>query len=515
MAIVHNGIIENYRELRARLIARGRNFASDTDSEVIAHLITAHMEDGAAPIAAAEAAIAGLEGAFAIACIFAGSDDLMFGARRGSPLVVGVGQSEMFLGSDAIALFPFTDRVIYLEEGDSVALGRDKVVIKDKAGREAARATVTVQGAAAAEKGNYRHFMLKEIHEQPETIGRTVAALLDTANEKVRAPEFPDVHLDRIGQLALVACGTAHYACRIAEYWLEQIARIPVECDIASEFRYRSPVPGTDSAALFVSQSGETADTLAALRFVRESGIKAISVLNVPQSSMWRETDAILPTHAGPEIGVASTKAFTAQLTALAAFTVALGRAHGTVSPETERALCHALIALPRAVAEALREERHIADLAAELSRAKSALFLGRGAYYPLALEGALKLKEITYIHAEGCAAGELKHGPIALVDEKIPVIVLAPKDHLFEKTMSNVEEVAARGGRIILISDEAGHAASAGLTARRITIPTCHPLIGPIVAAIPVQLIAYYTAVHLGTDVDQPRNLAKSVTVE
>ncbi len=515
VAIVHNGIIENYRELRARLIARGRNFASDTDSEVIAHLITAHMEDGAAPIAAAEAAIAGLEGAFAIACIFAGSDDLMFGARRGSPLVVGVGQSEMFLGSDAIALFPFTDRVIYLEEGDSVALGRDKVVIKDKAGREAARATVTVQGAAAAEKGNYRHFMLKEIHEQPETIGRTVAALLDTVNEKVRAPEFPDVHLDRIGQLALVACGTAHYACRIAEYWLEQIARIPVECDIASEFRYRSPVPGTDSAALFVSQSGETADTLAALRFVRESGIKAISVLNVPQSSMWRETDAILPTHAGPEIGVASTKAFTAQLTALAAFTVALGRAHGTVSPETERALCHALIALPWAVAEALREERHIADLAAELSRAKSALFLVRGAYYPLALEGALKLKEISYIHAEGCAAGELKHGPIALVDEKIPVIVLAPKDHLFEKTMSNVEEVAARGGRIILISDEAGHAASAGLTARRITIPTCHPLIGPIVAAIPVQLIAYYTAVHLGTDVDQPRNLAKSVTVE
>lgn len=515
VAIVHNGIIENFRDLRARLIGRGRNFGSDTDSEVIAHLITAHMDDGAAPIAAAEAAVAELEGAFAIACIFSGNDDLMFGARRGSPLVVGVGEGEMFLGSDAFALFPFTDRVIYLDEGDSVALSRDTALVKDRTGQAVARPIVTVQGAAAAEKGNYRHFMLKEIHEQPETIGRTIAALIDTAGERVHAPEFPNVHLDRISQLTLVACGTAHYACRIAEYWLEQIALVPAECDIASEFRYRAAISGPDSAALFVSQSGETADTLAALRHVREAGRKALSVLNVPQSSMWRETDAVLPTHAGPEIGVASTKAFTAQLTALAAFAIALGRARGTVSAESEAALCRALIASPRAVAEMLREERHIADLAAGLSRAKGVLFLGRGAFYPLALEGALKLKEITYIHAEGCAAGELKHGPIALVDENIPVIVLAPKDHLFDKTLSNVEEVAARGGRIILISDAPGHAASAGLLAQRITVPTCHPLIAPIVAAIPVQLIAYYTAVHLGTDVDQPRNLAKSVTVE
>jgi glutamine---fructose-6-phosphate transaminase (isomerizing) len=515
VAIVHNGIIENFRHLRERLEAEGHVFASETDSEVIAHLITSHMDAGLDPIAASEKAVSALEGAFALACIFAGHPDLLFGARRGSPLVVGVGDREMYLGSDAIAVAPFTQTVIYLEEGDSVAITRTSVAIKDAKGAPVQRDRVTVAGAAAAEKGNHRHFMQKEIYEQPETVGRTIARYFDAYAESVSLPDFAGVDLAQIDTLYMVACGTAHYASRVGEYWLEQIAGISVKTDIASEFRYRAPVFALRSAALFVSQSGETADTLAALRYAKEAGLPTLAVLNVPQSSMWREAGAVLPTLAGPEIGVASTKAFTAQLTALAAFTVAVARARGRIDAAQERTLAHALLETPRLIAQALACEAEIEPLAHDIAKSTGALFLGRGVFYPLALEGALKLKEISYLHAEGYASGELKHGPIALVDEDMPVIVLAPKDHLFEKTMSNVEEVAARGGRVVLISDPAGHSASAHMKVQRITLPTCAPINAPIVASVPIQLIAYQVAVTKGTDVDQPRNLAKSVTVE
>jgi glucosamine--fructose-6-phosphate aminotransferase (isomerizing) len=515
VAIVHNGIIENFRTLRERLIAKGYVFESETDSEVIAHLIMDYMKAGLEPIAAGEKAVSELEGAFALACIFAGEQDLMFGARRGSPLVVGVGQGTMYLGSDAIAVAPFTQTVIYLDEGDSVAIRRTSVAVKDHHGRRVQRDSVTVAGAAAAEKGNHRHFMQKEIYEQPETIGRTISRYFNAYSETVALPDFSGLDLSSINQMFLVACGTAHYASRVAEYWLEQIAGVSVKSDIASEFRYRRPVLPPRSAAMFISQSGETADTLAALRYAKDAGLPTLAVLNVPQSTMWREAGAVLPTLAGPEIGVASTKAFTAQLTALAAFTIAMARARGAIDATEEMRLAHALLETPRLVAEALACESQIEALAADIAKATGALFLGRGVFYPLALEGALKLKEISYLHAEGYASGELKHGPIALVDQDMPVIVLAPKDALFEKTMSNVEEVAARGGRIVLISDRAGHEASAHLKVQRIALPTCDPICAPIVASVPVQLIAYQVAVHKGTDVDQPRNLAKSVTVE
>lgn len=515
VALVHNGIIENFRPLRARLMAQGHRFESQTDTEVIAHLITSHMLAGLDPIAASEAAIAELEGAFALACIFVDAPDLMFGARRGSPLVVGVGEGEMFLGSDAIAVAPFTQTVIYLEEGDSVALTRAGARIKDSQGNPVTRAYAQIVGTAAAEKGNHRHFMQKEVYEQPETVSRTVGRYVDGFSETLAIPDARDLDLAAIDHLFLVACGTAHYASRVAEYWLESIAKIAVKCDIASEFRYRTPVLGKGAAALFVSQSGETADTLAALRYARQAGLPTLGVLNVPQSSMWREADYVLPTLAGPEIGVASTKAFTAQLTALAAFTITLAKARGAIDTEEEHRLARALIEAPRLVALALQCEPMAQQLGAEISKAVGALFLGRGVYFPLALEGALKLKEISYLHAEGYASGELKHGPIALVDDAMPVIVLAPKDHLFEKTMSNVEEVHARGGKIILISDPPGHSASEHLPLRRLIIPTCDAIVSPIVAAVPIQLIAYHTALQRGTDVDQPRNLAKSVTVE
>ncbi|MFZ4603447.1 MAG: glutamine--fructose-6-phosphate transaminase (isomerizing) [Caulobacterales bacterium] len=516
VAIVHNGIIENFRPLREELQAKGRSFASETDSEVIAHLITDQMEQGKDPRAATLAALARLDGAFAIACLFADKPDLLIGARKGSPLVVGVGDGEAFLGSDAIAVAPFTDRVIFLEEGDAAILTRDSIEIVDAAGRPAKRAVTVISGSAAAvEKGNYRHFMQKEIHEQPETTGRTIARYVDAMNERVSLPDLEGVDMASADRLDIVACGTAHYAGRVAEYWLERIARLPVECDIASEFRYRDPTPSPSGAALFVSQSGETADTLAALRYCKANGVKTLGVVNVQHSTIWRESDAVLATLAGPEIGVASTKAFTAQLAVLAAFAIHVGRVRGAIGQDEERRLVHALMETPRLMAEALKAEAGIAALARDLANARDILFLGRGAHYPMALEGALKLKEISYIHAEGYAAGELKHGPIALIDEATPTIVVAPHDALFEKSMSNMQEVKARRGRVILFTDAAGAAAARDVVDAIIEVPACDPFIAPLVYAAPLQLLAYHVAVVRGTDVDQPRNLAKSVTVE
>ncbi|MGE3141710.1 MAG: glutamine--fructose-6-phosphate transaminase (isomerizing) [Hyphomonadaceae bacterium] len=515
VAIVHNGIIENFRALRAELSAQGHVFESETDSETIAHLIESGLAAGQSPHEAAAAAVRRLEGAFAIACLFAGEEDLLIGARKGSPLVVGRGQGEMFLGSDAIAVSPFTSRVIYLEEGDLAVLSRTRVQVYDAHGAPVERPTqVLAGGAAAAEKGNHRHFMQKEIYEQPETTGRTIARYVNAFEERIETPDLDGVDLSSESAL-LIGCGTAHLVGRVAEYWFESIAGIATETDIGSEFRYRKPALPKKSFAAFVSQSGETADTLAALRYCKEQGLKTLAIVNVPESTIWREADARMPTLAGPEIGVASTKAFTAQLATLAALTLAIGRARGALSMQEEQRLVRALMECPRLLAEALTAEPAIDQLANQLKDARDVLYLGRGVHYPIALEGALKLKELSYIHAEGYAAGELKHGPIALIDEQTPIVVVAPHDALFEKTLSNMQEVAARGGKVILISDAAGHAAAEDLPSARITLPACDPFIAPIVYAVSVQLLAYYIAVHKGTDVDQPRNLAKSVTVE
>ena len=515
VAIVHNGIIENFRPLREELMRAGHTFESETDSEVIAHLISHGLDQGQTPEQAVTGAVARLEGAFAIACLFAGAEDTLIGARKGSPLVVGVGEGEMFLGSDAIAVSPFTLKVIYLEEGDVAVLSHTKVKVIDIDGVVQTRPVHTFSGGVAAvEKGNHRHFMQKEIYEQPETTGRTIGRYVDGFKEVVELPDLDGVNLAADSAI-IIGCGTAHYAGRVAEYWMEQVAGIAVETDIASEFRYRKPVLGKSAFAVFVSQSGETADTLAALRYCKEQGLKTLAVCNVPESTIWREADARLPTLAGPEIGVASTKAFTAQLAALAALTVAVGRARGALSSQEEARLTHALMEAPRLIAEALTCEAAIEPIAQELSHARDVLFLGRGIHYPIALEGALKLKEISYIHAEGYAAGELKHGPIALIDEATPVVVLAPHDNLFDKTLSNMQEVAARGGKLILITDPAGAAASGGIATHTILAPACDSFVAPLVYSVPVQLLAYLTAVHKGTDVDQPRNLAKSVTVE
>jgi glutamine---fructose-6-phosphate transaminase (isomerizing) len=516
VAIVHNGIIENFKHLREELQAKGHVFHSETDSEVIAHLITDGMDHGHGPQAAVFAALDRLEGAFAIACLFAGENDLLIGARKGSPLVVGLSHGETFLGSDAIAVAPFTTKVIYLEEGDRAVLSRAGAKVYDKDAQPVERPVTIVAGSAAAvEKGNYRHFMLKEIHEQPETTGRTITRYVDGINQTVDLPSIGGIDLKSVDRADLVACGTAYYAGRVAEYWFERWAKLPMECDIASEYRYRDPIPAKKGMALFVSQSGETADTLAALRYCKDNGVKTLGVLNVPQSTMWREADAVCPTLAGPEIGVASTKAFTAQLAVLACVALAAGRARGAIDAAEEARLAQALMETPRLMAEALRAEDHIKDLAEKLAEARDVLYLGRGMHYPLALEGALKLKEISYIHAEGYAAGELKHGPIALIDEHTPVIVIAPHDHLFEKTMSNMQEVAARRGKVILISDAAGIKAAGDLPIASIEAPACDPFVAPLVLSVPLQLLAYHIAVMRGTDVDQPRNLAKSVTVE
>jgi glucosamine--fructose-6-phosphate aminotransferase (isomerizing) len=516
VAIVHNGIIENYRALREELIAGGRTMSSATDSEVIAHLITVHLDRGLKPREAVASAVGRLEGAFAIACLFAGEDDLLIGARKGSPLVIGLGDGENYLGSDALAVAPFTNRVIYLEEGDLAQLSRTAHQVFDAEGAAVERPLHIFQGGAAAvEKGNHRHFMQKEIYEQSETTARTIARYVNAETGRAVIPELQAAAIDKASSALMIGCGTAFYAGMVAEYWFERIARLPVETDLASEFRYRDAVLAPGQVALFVSQSGETADTLAALRHCKAQGLATLGVVNVPQSSIWREADGVVPTLAGPEIGVASTKAFTAQLCALAAIAVAAGRARGALDATEERRLCARLLETPRLVAEALQQEPVVAQIAQELSHARDVLYLGRGQSYPLALEGALKLKEISYIHAEGYAAGELKHGPIALIDEGTPVIVCAPHDHLFEKTLSNMEEVAARGGRIILISDPAGHAAAGDTPTGRIVAPACDPIVAPIVHAVAIQLLAYHTAVLKGTDVDQPRNLAKSVTVE
>jgi glutamine---fructose-6-phosphate transaminase (isomerizing) len=516
VAIVHNGIIENFRVLRDELMAAQHRFDSETDSEVIAQLIDYYLARGDSPEDAVKAAVGRLQGAFAIACVFASEPDLLVGARRGSPLVVGIGDGETYLGSDALAVAPFTPKVIYLEEGDVTALSRASVRIWDASGKLVQRPITLFQGSVAAvEKGAYRHFMQKEIHEQPETTGRTIARYVDAFNESAVTTDLEAIDLANAAGAMVIGCGTAHYAGMIGAYWLEQIARLPVDTDLASEFRYREPALVKGSIAVFVSQSGETADTLAALRYCKAAGLKTLGVVNVPQSSIWREADAVAPTLAGPEIGVASTKAFTAQLSALAALALAAGRARGVLSKEREAELVRHLIETPRLVGEALLHEPAIAMIAQELSHARDVLYLGRGPSYPLALEGALKLKEISYIHAEGYAAGELKHGPIALVDEATPVVVIAPHDAWFEKTLSNMQEVAARGGRLVLISDAKGHAAAAELNCARIEVPACDSFVAPIVCSVAVQLLAYHTAVLKGTDVDQPRNLAKSVTVE
>jgi len=516
VVIVHNGIIENFRTLKDELIAEGVAFKTQTDTEVVAQLIARERRAGVPPREAVRTVLKRLEGAFALAILFQGEDNLMIGARNGPPLAVGHGNGEMFLGSDAIALSPFTNRITYLEDGDWVVLTRNSFEIFDAEDRQVIRPMSFSQASAMlVDKGNYRHFMAKEIAEQPEVIGHTLAEYIDFSERAVRLPEklpFDFASLDRV---IITACGTASYAGLAAKYWFERYARLPVEVDVASEFRYReAPLP-KNGLAIVVSQSGETADTLAALRYCKGQGQHTVAIVNVPESTIARESELVLRTYAGPEIGVASTKAFTCQLTALACLALMAGKARGHLSREKERELVGALIEAPRHITETLKDEKHIAEVAREIAHARDVLYLGRGINYPIALEGALKLKEISYIHAEGYAAGELKHGPIALIDENVPVIVIAPHDELYEKTISNMEEVAARGGKIVLFTDDHGVAANGHSTFRTIRVPQANAFISPLLYAVPVQLLAYHAAVFMGTDVDQPRNLAKSVTVE
>ncbi|PWB57726.1 MAG: glutamine--fructose-6-phosphate transaminase (isomerizing) [Bradyrhizobiaceae bacterium] len=516
VAVVHNGIIENFRELRDELEAAGAKFATETDTEVVAHLVSVELAKGHTPAEAVAAALPRLRGAFALAFLFDGEDDLLIGARKGSPLAVGYGKGEMYLGSDAIALAPFTDTISYLEDGDWVVLDRKSAEVHDATGRRVARPVVKSSASALlVDKGNHRHFMAKEIHEQPEVVGHTLAHYLDMGAERVRLPDALPFDFRRIDRIAISACGTAYFAGLVAKYWFERFARLVVEIDVASEFRYREAPLKPGDLAVFISQSGETADTLATLRYAREHEQHVLSIVNVPSSTIARESDAVMPTLAGPEIGVASTKAFTCQLAALACLAIAAGRARGVLSEDDERKLVRALIEVPRHMAAALALEPEIERLARDLAKCRDVLYLGRGTSFPLALEGALKLKEISYIHAEGYAAGELKHGPIALIDETMPVIVIAPHDRVFEKTVSNMQEVAARGGRIILVTDARGAAEATVDSMVTLTLPEMSATVTPLVYAIPVQLIAYHTAVVMGTDVDQPRNLAKSVTVE
>src|SRR5579875_1007994 len=515
VAVVHNGIIENFQALRAELSEAGYVFQTETDTEAVAILATYFLDRGLTPQQAVAETLARLEGAFALAFLFAGEHDLLIGARRGSPLTIGYGDGEMFWGSDALALAPLTRRITYLDEGDWAVVTSAKVTIFNAAGEEVVRPIrESALSGALIGKGNYRHFMLKEIYEQPAVIGDTVNAFVNPATRTVHLPELPFA-LAEIERVSLIACGTAYHACMVAKYWLERIARISAEIDIASEFRYRAPAMPSGGAAIFVSQSGETADTLAALRYARAQGQHILAVVNQPESSIAREADVILPTLAGPEIGVASTKAFTTQLAVLAALTVALARARGAISHEREAELVGHLTEIPSRAAEVLNHDERLRAIAATIAEARDVLYLGRGTAFPLALEGALKLKEISYIHAEGYAAGEMKHGPIALIDENVPVIVLAPNDDLFEKTRGNVEEVMARGGPVVMISDRAGVARLGERLAYGVAVPDCDPFVAPLLYAIPIQLLAYHTAVIKGTDVDQPRNLAKSVTVE
>jgi glutamine---fructose-6-phosphate transaminase (isomerizing) len=514
VAVVHNGIIENFRELRAELEAEGHRFESDTDTEAVAALCARFLGRGLPPLEAAQATLARLQGAFALAFLFEGDDDLIIAARRGSPLAIGFGEGEMFVGSDALALAPLTHRIAYLEEGDHAAIRREGATIYDADGRPAEREIRFVPlENVFAEKGPHRHFMAKEIHEQPSVAAGQIARYLSPDRRSVESGSGID--WTRVERLWMIGCGTAHYATHVARYWFESLARLPVEIDIASEFRYREPPIEPGALALFVSQSGETADTLAALRFAKEAGAAIGAVVNVETSSIAREAAHVVPILAGPEIGVASTKAFTAQLVSLAVLAIEAARARGRIDAEAEARLAESLGALPGLLAQVLTLESEIDEIARELARARDILFLGRGPLYPIALEGALKLKEISYIHAEGYASGELKHGPIALVDETVPVIVFAPSDGLFDKTVSNMQEVIARDGRVLLVSDPAGLARAADGVWRTLSMPAADPFLAPILYAVPAQLLAYHTAVTKGTDVDQPRNLAKSVTVE
>ena len=515
VAVVHNGIIENFRALREEMEAKGRTFASETDSEVVAHLVADQMAAGKDPVEAVGAVLPRLHGAFAVAILFRDHPGMIIGARLGAPLTVGLGEGESYLGSDALALAALTQRIAYLEEGDWAVATHQGVTIYDRDNRQVEREIVE-SGASAAftDKGNHAHYMQKEIFEQPLVVAQTLQSYVRPLEQKIALPQM-DFSFADVPRVTIVACGTSFYAGMVAKYWLERFARVPVELDIASEFRYRDPVLEEGGLALFISQSGETADTLAALRHARSHGQKIAVVVNVPTSSMAREADLLLPTHAGPEIGVASTKAFTCQLAVLAALAAKVARDKGVMSEAEEREIVLHLSEAPAAMNAALAHDEDIAAMAHVIAEARDVLYLGRGQDYPLALEGALKLKEISYIHAEGYAAGEMKHGPIALIDDAVPIIVLAPSGPLFEKTASNMQEVQARGGKVVLISDAEGIAAAGDKAIATIEMPQVHPLIAPLVYAIPVQLLAYHVAVAKGTDVDQPRNLAKSVTVE
>ncbi len=516
LAVVHNGIIENFSELRRELEGKGAKFATETDSEVVAHLVTEELKHGLSPVEAVKAALPRLRGAFALAFLFAGEENFLIGARKGSPLAIGFGDGAMFIGSDAIALSPFTDTVSYLEDGDCAVISRTSAEIYDAKGEVVHRAVLkSLASVMLIDKGNHRHFMAKEIHEQPEVVGHTLANYLDMVAERVALPMALPFDFRALKRVSIAACGTAYYAGMIARYWFERFAHLSVDVDIASEFRYRDVPLEAGELAIFISQSGETADTLASLHCAREHKQHVLSIVNVPTSTIARESEVVMPTLAGPEIGVASTKAFTCQLAALAALAIAAGRARGVLAESDEKRLVHALIEVPRHLTEALTLEPQIEQLARDLAKCRDVLYLGRGTSYPIALEGALKLKEISYIHAEGYAAGELKHGPIALIDETMPVIVIAPYDRVFGKTVSNMQEVATRGGRLILMTDAKGASAAEAQPLATLTLPTMPATVAPLVYAVPVQLLAYHTAVALGTDVDQPRNLAKSVTVE
>ncbi|CAA7612513.1 glutamine--fructose-6-phosphate transaminase (isomerizing) [Magnetospirillum sp. SS-4] len=515
VAVVHNGIIENYQDLKAELAAAGHAFESDTDTEAVAQLIDHHLGRGLDPVEATARALERLKGAFALGIIFAGRPDMMIAARQGSPLAIGYGEGEMYLGSDALALAPLTQRISYLNDGDWAVLTAESVTIRDRSGHVVTREIRQTQfSGAMIGKGQHRHFMLKEIFEQPEVIGGTLNTMLNPAERTITLPALP-FDLAGIRRVRIIACGTSFYAGSVAKYWIETLARLPVEVDIASEFRYRTPPMEADGLAIFISQSGETADTLAALRYCREHGQRTLALVNVPESTISREAEATLLTLAGPEIGVASTKAFTTQLTVLACLAVGLARARNAIDAGREARICQSLAEVPARVAEVLRRDDDLRVIAQGIAEARDVLYLGRGTGFPIALEGALKLKEISYIHAEGYAAGELKHGPIALIDDSVPVIVICPTDELYEKTASNVQEVVARGGRVVFFSDAPGVGRLATTAFATMALPTVDPFVAPILYAIPVQLLAYHVAIAKGTDVDQPRNLAKSVTVE
>ena len=515
VAVVHNGIIENYQDLKAELSGKGRAFATETDTEVVVHLVSDFLDLGKSPRDAVAATLHRIEGAFALVIMIAGQHDVIFGARRGTPLAVGLGEGEMYLGSDAMALSHLTNKLIYLEEGDWVEMTRDHVQVRDENDVEVTRETkLSAVSGAMMGKGNYNHFMQKEIFEQPAVIGDTLHAFINPATQTIKLPDMPFSFADAT-RLTIVACGTSYYAGLVAKHWIERYAGLGVDVDVASEFRYRCPPLAKGGVALFISQSGETLDTLAALRYAKSKGQKIVSIVNVAESTIARESDVVLQTYAGPEIGVASTKAFTTQLTVLACLAVTIGRENGTLAKDEEAAIVNALTEVPKHAAEVLHHDEALKKLALDIADARDVLYLGRGLGYPIAMEGALKLKEISYIHAEGYAAGEMKHGPIALIDQSVPIIVIAPSDELFEKTASNMQEAAARGGRVIFISDAPGLAKLGDIASATVELPKVADFVAPILYTIPVQMLAYHVAVHKGTDVDQPRNLAKSVTVE